>query len=154
MSIAVRTAIRDLMLTVPEIGVVHLHERYAADLAKLKQLYGYDGHVRGWFIRRTAVRETGIALPRYLEVNRWQIRGVLSLNDETSTELVMDSLIEGVRDVIRDNPSLNNTVTKTGLLQPNAERGLQLEDFGPVMFGGVLCHGARLSLTTTTEKSQ
>lgn len=154
MSTATREAIRDLMLTVPEIGVVHAYERYASDMAKLKSLYGWQDQLRGWFIRRASVKEVGIALPRHLEVTRWQIRGVLALGDAGATELVMDELIEGVRDVIRANPTLNGTVTKTGLLQANAERGLQLEDFGPVLFAGVLCHGARLSLTTTTERSQ
>lgn len=156
MSRLARQAIAAVLGSVPDIGVVHERERYASDLAKLKQLYFSEAHgdVRGWFIRYVSNRETGILVPRYLDVARWQIRGFMGLNDASESELVLHDLVEAVRDTFRANPTLNGTVTKTGLLQPGAERGVQLDDFGPVMFGGVLCHGVRFSLTTTTERNQ
>lgn len=151
-----RAAICDLMRSVPDIGVVHDYERYAADLSRLKALYFSPAHqdLRGWFVRRARVRETGILQPRFLEVTNWQIRGFMSLDDDAQSELAMDDLVEALRDAFRANPTLNGTVTKIGLLPPTSERGLQLEDSGPVLFGGVLCHGVKFALTTTTERSQ
>lgn len=149
-----RAALYAILQTVPGIGVVHAYERMAADLSKLKQLYFSPAHqqIRGWFIRRVSVRETGILIPAYLEVVEWQIRGFMALDDSASTELVMDDLIEVVRDTLRGNQTLNATVLKLGLLGAKTDRGLQLQDFGPYLFGGVLCHGAKLSLVTTKER--
>ena len=151
-----RAALFAILQTVPNIGVVHAYERMAADLSKLKQFYFSQAHqqIRGWFIRRVSVRETGILIPTYLEVVEWQIRGFMALDDSASTELVMDDLIEAVRDKLRENDKLNGTVLKLGLLGAKTDRGLQLQDFGPYMFGGVLCHGVKLSLVTTKERTQ
>jgi hypothetical protein len=153
---AIRSAIAATLLAVPNIGVVHEYERYSHDLAKLKELYYSKAHrqLRGWFVRRTATKENGILPPRYLEEVNWQIRGVISLDDGAQSELVMDELIEAVRDAFRANRTLSGTVLKIGQLPATASRGLQMDDFGPVMFGGVLCHGVRLSLVTTRELNQ
>lgn len=152
--LAIRTAIANELLAIPNIGVVHTYERYATDLAQLKALYLSGGELRGWFIRRETTREIGIAIPRYLEVVQWQIRGFMALNDANASELEFDDLVEAIRDRFRNNSSLSGTVTKTGLLQPSAERGVQLDDFGPFMFAGVLSHGARIRLVTTRERTQ
>ena len=152
----VRQTICDVLQSVPNIGIVHDRERFATNLADLKLLYFSAPHnqVRGWFVRRVRVRETGILQPVYLEVVNWRIQGVMGFDDAGASELVLEQLVEAARDAFRANPSLNGTVTKIGLLPASSDRGLQQEDFGPVMFGGVLCHGVRLSLTTTTERRQ
>ena len=151
-----RAALLATLQAVPNIGVVHAYERVSNDLAKLKQLYFSEAHsqIRGWFIRRVRVREIGLMQPRYLEVVEWRINGFMAIDDSAETELTMDTLIEALRDQFRTNNTLSGTVLKQGLLQKDAERGLQLEDFGPYMFGGVLCHGARFALTTTKERVQ
>lgn len=151
-----RAALLATLQAVPDIGVVHAYERATSDLSKMKQVYfsGAHNQIRGWFIRRVRVREVGLLQPTYLEIVDWQIRGFMAIDDANQSELVMDSLIDVVRDRIRQNNTLNGTVLKLGLLQSGADRGLQLEDFGPYMFGGVLCHGARLGLTTTKELLQ
>lgn len=151
-----RAALTALLQGVPDIGVVHAYERYASDVATLKQLYYSAPHqqIRGWFVRRVRVRETGILQPEFLEVTEWQLRGFIGLDDAGQTELVADALIEAVRDRVRANPTLNGTVSQIGLLRTGTDRGLQLEDFGPVLFGGVLCHGIRFGLTTTTQRRQ
>lgn len=152
----IRTAIQAAVASVANTGVVHLYERYAANLSALKALYQATpaDPLRGWFIRRESTRETGIAIPRYLEVVQWQLRGFMALDDSAQSELAFDDSIEGIRDALRADSTLGGAVMKTGLLQPNAERGVQLDDAGPVMFAGVLCHGARIRLTTTRERTQ
>lgn len=152
----IRTAIRATMLPVPHVGVVHLYERYAKDLPSLKVLFqpAPNEALCGWFIRRVSTRETGIAIPRYLEVCEWHVHGFMALDDSNATDLIFDDLLEGLRDAFRANLTLNGTVQKCGLLQANAERGVQIDDAGPFKFAGVLCHGARLRLTTTRERTQ
>lgn len=149
---AIRSAIRDVMLTVPDIGVVHAYERYARDLAALRPLYVHDGQLRGWFIRRLRTTEERNLPPRSIEIVRWRIQGFMALDDDAASELAMDTLIEGLRGAFRVNPTVNGTCHSTSVpLPPNSsgDFALQLEDFGPVSFAGVLCHGARCALTTT-----
>jgi hypothetical protein len=105
-------------------------------------------------VRRLRVRETGIQQPLYLESIDWQIRGFMGLDDATQSELVMEDLIDALRDRFRADSTLGGVITKTGALGSTKDRGIQLEDFGPVLFGGVLCHGARIGLNTTTERMQ
>jgi hypothetical protein len=150
-----RQAIVDILEAVPEIGVVHAYERYASDHARLKTLYFSAPHaaIRGWFVRRTAVRETGIHGPRYTQIESWQLRGFLALDDDGQSELVAEDLIEAIRDRFRAEPTLDGNVVKLGLYGDTRDRGLQLVDFSPAMFCGVLCHSIRFDLTTSTERT-
>lgn len=150
---AVRTAIKTLMLTVPNIGVVHEYERYATDMASVKAMYLYAplNQLRGWFVRRANTKEVGRIQNRSVEITRWQIRGFMALDDSAQSELQMEALIEAQRDVFRVNETLNDTVDQCSVPQlggGSGETGLQVEDFAPVMFASVLCHHARLGLNT------
>lgn len=146
---AIRDAIAATMLSVPDIGVVQLHERYAKASDKLREFYLSPAHqqLRGWFIRRPQIVETDRIQPRSIEYVQWRIQGVMALDDANASELVFDDLIEAMRDAFRANDTLNGTVAQCALAG-GRDAGLQLIDAGPVMFAGVLCHGARLSLTT------
>ena len=153
MSVAdVRTAIVARLNTVAGIGVVQPYERYAADLSRLKALYTPPGEqaVRGWFVRRPITRESGNILGRStIEVIRWRIQGFAQLDDAAQSELSFDALIESVRNAFAQDETLGGTVHQCS--EPGNDDGescIQLEDAGPVMFGGVLCHAARLALTT------
>jgi hypothetical protein len=152
----IRTAIRDLVAAVANTGVVHLYERYARDMATLKTLYqsAPAAPLCGWYVRREITRETGIAIPRYIEVVQWRLQGFMALDDSGASELTFDDSIEGIRDAFRADLHLGGLVQKVGLLGATAERGVQLDDAGPVMFAGVLCHAARIRLTTTRERTQ
>ena len=80
---------------------------------------------------------------------RWLIRGFASLVDAQATELAFDRLLDDMAATVRaatvlydaQGDALGHTVTDDGA-------GLQLDESGPVMFAGVLCHGATFSLTT------
>lgn len=150
--LAIRTAIVATLNSVPDIGIVQPYERYAADLAGLKALYWSAAHnqLRGWFVRRMATRESANIQARTVEQVRWRIVGVMGLADATATELTFDDLIEGVRNAFAADETLGGTVDQC--TDPSSEDGdscIQLDDAGPVMFAGVLAHGARLRLTTT-----
>ncbi|MEW5833653.1 MAG: hypothetical protein AB1832_01195 [Pseudomonadota bacterium] len=145
---AIRDAIVATIKSVANIGVVQPYERYAKGMDQLKDFYQAPGlGLRGWFVRRVAVAERERILPRSNEYTRWRIQGVMAFDDANASELVFDGLIEALRDAFRANDTLNGTVTQCAL-PDGSEAGLQLIDCGPVMFAGVLCHGARLQLTT------
>lgn len=151
--LAVRDAIVARVSSVPEVGVVHNRERYAHALDKLKTLYwsAAHGQIRGWFLRRERTREHGQISDSSVEQIRWRLTFVMSFDDEASSELVFDDLIELVRDAFRVDDTLDGSVAQCSVPQDGGgslETGLQLDDCGPAMFGGVLCHVARLGLTT------
>jgi hypothetical protein len=144
----IRAAIVATMQSVPEIGVVHNHERYIKDMTGLRAMYiTPEFGMRGWFVRRHQVVETDRIQPRSIEYLRWRIQGVMAINDEQASELVFDDLIEQLRDAFRANDTLNGTVAQCALAG-GKDAGLQLDDSGPVSFASVVCHGARASLIT------
>lgn len=148
---AIRAAIVARMSAVSDLGVVHAYERYAADLAKLKQLYysAPHGNIRGWFVRRVATGESGNIRSHTVEAISWQLRGYMAFDDAAQSELTFDALIESLRDTFAPDETLGGAVDQCS--EPGNEdgqSGLQLVDAGPVMFGGVLCHAARLELLT------
>jgi len=145
---AIRAAIVAIMQTVPDIGVVQDRERYAKDMPGLKTFYATPAlGLRGWFVRRQAVAERDRVLPRSNEYTRWGIRGFMAFDDSAASELVFDDLVEQLRDAFRTNDTLHGTVTQCAL-PDGSEAGLQLLDAGTVSFAGVVCHSARLQLTT------
>jgi hypothetical protein len=145
----IRSAIVARLASVPGIGVVHACERYSADLARLKALYVWHGAIRGWFVRRAQVTESGNRLAHTVETTRWHLRGFMALDDAAQSELIFDGVIESVRNAFAQDETLDGTVAQCS--EPGNEDGLSgiaLDEAGPVMFGGVLCHACRLSLLT------
>lgn len=150
---AVRTAIATILAGVTDIGVVHAYERYATNLDGLKTLYFSAPHnqIRGWYVSRNRSGETGRIQTRSVETTLWRINGFMALSDATQSELAMDGLIEAARNTFAGNDTLNGTVDQCSLPRPgggSGEANLQLIDFGPVMFAGVLCHGVKFQLNT------
>lgn len=146
---AVRAAIVATLQGVPAIGRVNEYERYAADMAALEALYvtEIDGaqQLRGWYVSRTSRRENSPALGRYVITEGWRIRGFMALADDAESELVFDALCEAVIAAFRSDETLAGAVAST--VRDDGTSGPQMEA-GPVMFAGVLCHSATLTLTT------
>lgn len=147
-------AVANTLAAVPGIGRVHAYERFATTIATLRQFYYSEPHaqVRGWFVRRTRVYATNVVKPRWTEVESFQLRGFMAWDDNRQSDLEMNALIDSILLAFRNAPTLGGAVTKQGALSAGADQGVRLDDYGPVMLAGVLCHGARLSLTTYTEK--
>jgi hypothetical protein len=75
----------------------------------------------------------------------------MSLDDAAASELVFDDLIESIRDAFAADETLGGTVAQCAVPDDgsgNGESGIQLDDTGPAMFAGVLCHVCRLGLNT------
>lgn len=147
-----RAAIVALLASVPDIGIVHDRERYAANEAAFRDLYLYrsgtpEAQLRGWWVRRVATFEASPHVGRTLNVHTWSIRGYTAFRDGEATELVFDALIEQFRALVRTDPTLGGAC-EVGPLGENEPDGVQVTDAGPVMFAGVLCHSALLQLKT------
>lgn len=142
---AVRQAIIDTMTTVAGIGLVHGYERYTNSQKDFRALYEANGQVLGWFVRRVTTRELIDTSHRNREVVGWRIQGYMSLDDATGSEILFDTIIEALRAAFRIDETLGDVVDTTMV---DDKVGLQLDDSGPVMFAGILCHGVRLSLQT------
>ncbi|TXH32521.1 MAG: hypothetical protein E6Q98_24665 [Rhodospirillaceae bacterium] len=144
-----RLAIGQRMATVPDLGVIHPYERYAAAEAAFRDLYVWGNgkkEVRGWFIRRTAYRETSYLSSRTMLEIDWQIRGYMSLQDAAMSEVVMDGLVEQLRAAFKRDLTLGGLVVDRR--ESGQPIGLQLAESAPYMFAGILCHGIALNLTT------
>lgn len=142
---AIRDKIVAKLTAIEGFGLVHRFERYAHKQSDFKALYETDGKVLGWFVRRISVAEQQDTTTYNGEVMRWRIEGFMSLDDATETEITFDALIDAARAAFRSDLTLGGAVETTVV---DGQAGLQLEDSGPAMFAGVLCHRARMSLAT------
>jgi len=145
----IRAAIVATLQAISGMGVVHNYERYAKDDKAFRLLYAAGDRVQGWNVRRVARHESSPCLGRWLVTQEWRIAGWRSLADAEASELAFDDLIDAAMDAFRNDSTLGGVV-ETTVLGDGADdpAGLQLIESGPVMFCGVLCHGARLSLFT------
>lgn len=151
---AQREALVALIASVPEVGLVHARERYAASEADFRAMYlftptGGAQQVRGWWVRRSATAEHAINNLRTVSVVTWTVRGYMSFNDAQASELVFDELVEAIRSAVRADATLGGACPIGPLKDgDDVTDGVQVTDAGPVMFAGVLCHSAVLQLKT------
>lgn len=143
--VTTRAAIVAVLEGVAGIGRVHSFERYAKAEGKLREIYTIGGRLEGWFVRRTATRVTAPALRIRTVIHRWRIRGYMGLEDAEQSELAFDARLEAIRAAFDASTTLGGVCETTHV---DDLAGAQLEDSSPVMFAGVLCHGARFALST------
>ena len=101
--------------------------------------------VRGWYVRMLTRREASDYNGRWIVNINWRVQGFMSLDDATASEKTLDTLAETLVAAFRNDENLGGVVDTTIV---GEDAGLQVEDSGPVMFGGVLCHSARCRLVT------
>lgn len=147
---AIRAAIVAELQAVPGIGTVHDYERYAAREGDFRTLYLHDlgggvSQIRGWYVRRLSTAETLIVMGRSDGVHQWLIRGFMAIDDLAASEKTFDDLIETVRARFRANETLGGLIAS--VYTPDG-KGPELVESQPVLFGGVLCHSARIQLAT------
>lgn len=154
---AIRDAIKARLTGIVGIGKVNDFERYAQQMSALKEQYVFDTgggvmQLRGWHIRRVRRREIYVDLQRWAIVNDWQLRGFMALDDAAASEKAFDDLIEAVCDAFDTAPDLLNPPDPVEVVLDEEQAGVQVPESGPVMFAGVLCHSARLTLATRHYK--
>lgn len=143
----IRNAIAVRIAAVPNVGKVHAFERFAKAEKEFRTLYESSGKILGWNVRRVTKKTASPALGRWQVTNGWQIKGFMSLDDAGNSELVFDNLVEEIGEAFRLDETLGGLIDGTVLDSPDVS-GIQVDDSGPVMFAGVLCHSARLALYT------
>ncbi len=146
----VRAAIAAKMNTIADIGLVHTFQRYSVRQRDFRTFYEDAGTIRGWNVHRIGFRQRPFTAGVNQIVSQWRIEGFLALDDETETEILFDAKIDEVAEAFRLDPTLGGAIET---IEADNQSGIQLDDAGPAMFGGVLCHRARLSLPTVHYQS-
>ncbi len=151
----VRAAIVARLNTVAGIGRVHDYERFAADQKRFRDLYTTDdGLLLGWYVSLQSSREVGAVVGAVsTQTCSWRIVGFMALDDGAASEKQICALIETAQEVFRAEPTLGGVVWETSDAGQGEGKptGLQVEKIEPVMFAGMLCHNAHLSLVTTQQ---
>lgn len=144
----IRTALAALISDIPNIGRVHVYERYAPQNAQLVELYvaeiGGEKQLRGWYIRRVKTVEERQAKHAWMDTHTWMVRGFMALSDADQSELAFEGLIEAVRDALRGFVAGSPPPAQ----ELGEEQGPQVVQSGPVMFAGKLCHAVTITLRT------
>lgn len=140
-----RGAIIATLQGVEGIGQVHQFERFAKAEKDFKALYATseanEQRILGWHVRRVGFKQFQHNTRKQF-ITKWRITGFMSLQDADATELMFDQLINKITDAFDGIQwQLNN-------FSSDDENGIQLDEAVPVMFASVLCHSAKLSLTT------
>lgn len=148
----IRDAIVATAAAVPGMGRVHAFERYVRGDVKFQELYLFDlpdgsQQLRGWWLRRKETQEVATTISGGAEINTWQLRGYMALQDDAASELAFDELIEVFRDAVRADPTFGG-VCEPAPAREGEEKLVRVLDVGPVMFCGVLCHSAVLEVKT------
>ncbi len=146
----IRAAIGARLSTIPDIGLVHTYQRYAQRQRDFRTFYETAGTVRGWNVHRIGFRQRPYTAGVNVVLSRWRIEGFHALDDETETEILFDDMIDSINDAFLLDPTIGGTVNS---IEADNQVGIQLDDAGPAMFSGVLCHRARLSLQTEHYQS-
>lgn len=159
----IRAAIVAKIGMVPDVGVVHGFERYSKQERDFAALFMWQPprppeepqpakELRGWFVRRLSRREYEKNATTLRVETGWTIRGFMALQDARASELIMDALVEQLCFAFRVDLTLGGLVENIPATEGEPS-GLQLVESAPFMFGGVLCHGVQLSLTTVHYQS-
>jgi hypothetical protein len=145
----IRNAIDTVLKSVEGVGQVHVYERYAIRLEDIAKLFKTGDKILGWTIHRRARIETEGDSNHRLVAHVWDIRAYMSFVDAAESGVLFDELIDTVILAFRKNETLGGLLHQLG---QDGRVGPQLEESVPAMFCGLLCHSARLSLTTVVEE--
>lgn len=149
---AIRTALKNVLTTIADIGAIHEYDRQTADPSTFISLFRSSDpaqpgkyYVQGWTITEEAISEelltVGGATGQNLRTHRMVIKGYRSLDDSAASELTFLDLIESIQVKLRAD------------VETNALNGVVLGTSGPAqvrkvaywILGDVLCHYAEIT---------
>ncbi len=125
---------------IPDIGKVQPFERYAKAPDALRDFYMKGKELCGWFVHRAAVREEALSAQKTKVWQDWKITGFMGLTDAAASEILFDAKIDAIRRAFRTSPL--KSADDTGFVQVVSSQ--------PVMFCGILCHAAELTMQTVS----
>jgi len=152
-----RDAIQSMLSGINGIGIVHNYERYAKREADFQAFYKdtTNNRILGWNFSRVSTAELDLDNGGVRRVYTWRIRGFMSIDDADASERTFQELIETICSTFRTNPTLGLQDTETkNLAQEDGPAGIQVDAVEPVMFAGVLCHRATLTLVTESTEAK
>lgn len=148
---AIRTAIYNAVNGVTDVGLVYDYERYSNEwgdfLDFFKTTIDTTAQIRGWMVgyrgiteatykRFTPASKTGVT-----RIHRFQILGVMGIDDSEASEKTFAALGEDVCDALDADATLHGS---TYLGVSSAVMG-----FDPRPFAGVLVHAAAIVIDVT-----
>ena len=144
---AIRTAIYNAINGVASVGLVYDYERHATEwgdfLDLFKSTIGGTAQIRGWMVGYRGIqsvensRFSGVG--RIARTHRFQVLGVMGIDDSEATEKTFAALAEDVAD------ALDSDATVQGFMHTApASFG-----FDPSPFAGILVHAAAITIEIT-----
>lgn len=154
--VAIREAIANQLLGVPEIGRVHDWERPFTTATGLQQFYGWpadtpDAPIRGWCVTLHRFSGSPARTGRGRRITcQWRITGYLSLQDAAASEMTLTGLIDSIAAVFDADPTLGGTVSRCAKGDPpDALAGIQCRRIGMLQLAdSPPCHMVLLKLYT------
>jgi hypothetical protein len=153
--VTTRAAIKAKLESVPNIGMVHDRQRFSTRESEFKKLYFDETQKRicGWNFSRVRTLEYDDGLGQVRRSIEWKLYGFMSFDDKDASEIIFDDLVESIVQSFRADSTLGGTCLATKNLDlDEGPIGIQVDAITTVMFAGVLCHRAELSLLTETEE--
>jgi hypothetical protein len=143
----IRTAIYNAVNGVADVGLVYDYERHATEWSDFLNLFKTRidsiDQIRGWMIgyRGIAEAEGGrfSGDRRISRTHRFQILGIMAIDDSEASEKTFSILAEDICD------ALDNDATIQGFMFA----GPATLGFDPSPFSGILVHAAAISFTVT-----
>ena len=135
---AIIAQLKTILEGVSGIGTVYAYEPYTPDLRRFKELFVAGGRVNAVTVTREATRAVERTNTQVERQHRFVIRWYYAVDTEGTTETAFQALLEAAFTALLDNYTLGGTAETSTPLQVDSVR--------PVMFAGVLCHRAEMSL--------
>lgn len=151
----IRAAIKAKLAAVTGIGQVHDYERFAKTEREFQDLYkdATSGRVKGWNFYRAATAERDLDVGEVRRLHEWRITGFMGLDDLDASGKLLDDLVELIATAFRTDRTLGGlTIDIKDMDNEFGPSGVQVDGIEPVMFAGVLCHRAQLTLVTETTE--
>ena len=144
---AIRTAIYNAVNGVSQVGQVYDYQRHATEWSDFLSLFkttvsGTD-QVRGWMVGYRGITETlggrfQRGDKRITRTHRFQILGVMAIDDSEESEKTFAALAEDVCDALDSDTTIGAYATKPATL-----------GFDPSPFAGILVHAAAITFDVT-----
>jgi hypothetical protein len=143
----IRTAIYNAVNGVTNVGKVYDYERHANEWGDFLDLFKTNisgtAQVRGWMVGYRGIPEAenitfGVE-KRVTRRHRFQILGIMAIDDSASSEKTFAALAEDVCDALSSNATL----------QAFDAVSVPVLGFDPSPFAGILVHAAAITLEVT-----
>lgn len=139
---AIRAAIVGLLNSV-KVGEFHPKERYAKNQRDMVKLYGET--INGGFIRLTSRKRSKLYEGRNKITLRYQITYLHFFSDDNDSQITFEDNLEAFDDAFMATDIIEPLTDASHWTDDGA--GLAVDDAQPVMFAGVLCHRALMTIT-------